>query len=101
MRQALTNLIQNAVEAMPGGGTLSLSTRESHGKLRIVVKDTGVGIHPDVIKKIYLPFFTTKDTGVGMGLALAHKIIVSHGGRVEVASTMGKGTIFTVILPKG
>jgi len=101
MRQALTNLIQNAVEAMPGGGTLSLSARESQGKLRIVVGDTGAGMHPDVIKKIFLPFFTTKDTGVGMGLALAHKSIVSHGGRVEVESTEGKGTVFTVILPIG
>ena len=101
MRQALTNLIQNAVEAMPADGTLSLSAGESHGKLKVVVSDTGTGISPDVIKKIFLPFFTTKDTGVGMGLALAHKFIVSHGGRVEVASTEGKGTVFTVILPLG
>lgn len=101
MRQALTNLIQNAVEAMPNGGTLSLSAGDSQGTLKIVVSDTGTGISPDVIHKIFLPFFTTRDAGVGMGLALTHKSIVSHGGRVEVASTPGRGTTFTVILPKG
>jgi signal transduction histidine kinase len=101
MRQALTNLIQNAVEAMPDGGTLSLSTVVLPNKLKIIVKDTGTGISPDAINKVFLPFFTTKDSGVGMGLALAHKIIVSHGGRIEVASTVGKGTVFMVVLPIG
>jgi signal transduction histidine kinase len=52
-----------------------------------------------MVKKIFLPFFTTKDKGVGMGLALAHKVIASHGGRIEVESEEGKGTVFTVILP--
>jgi PAS domain S-box-containing protein len=101
MRQALTNLIQNAVEAMPDGGTLSLSTVVLPDKLKIIFKDSGTGISPDAINKVFLPFFTTKDSGVGMGLALAHKIIVSHGGRIEVASTVGKGTVFTVVLPIG
>jgi len=99
MRQVLTNLIQNAVEAMPGGGTLTLENALQQKELIVVIKDTGAGILPDRIKKIFLPFFTTKDKGVGMGLALAHKIITSHGGRIEVESTEGKGSAFTVTLP--
>jgi len=101
MRQALTNLIQNAVEAMPEGGALSIEARKTDAEIRIAVSDTGTGIPPDRVKKIFLPFFTTKDKGVGMGLALVHKVITSHGGRIEVNSTEGKGTTFTVMLPKG
>jgi PAS domain S-box-containing protein len=100
MRQAFTNLLQNAVEAMPDGGTLTVAVRADQ-ELSIVIRDTGVGIPRDKIKKIFLPFFTTKDTGVGMGLALAHKIITSHGGRIEVETAEGKGTAFTVTLPLG
>jgi PAS domain S-box-containing protein len=100
MRQAFTNLAQNAVDAMPDGGTLSVEER-SGKDLVIEVRDTGPGIPPDLLKKIFLPFFTTKDKGVGLGLALAHKIILSHGGRIEVGSDEGRGTVFTVTLPKG
>jgi PAS domain S-box-containing protein len=100
MRQALSNLLQNAVEAMPDGGALTIEAQTDRD-LTIVVRDTGTGIPSDKLKKIFLPFFTLKDTGVGMGLALVHKIVTSHGGRIDVASTAGKGTVFTVILPKG
>ena len=98
IRQALNNLFQNAVEAMPDGGTLTV---DAHGgtNLTVTVADTGMGVPPDTIKKIFLPFFTTKDKGVGLGLALVHKIVLSHGGRVEVESTQGKGTAFTVVIP--
>ncbi len=99
MRQALTNLIQNAVEAMSGDGTLLLKAVKNRQEMRIVVGDTGEGISPEVIKKIFLPFFTTKDKGVGMGLALTHKVITAHGGRIEVESRLGRGTTFLVILP--
>lgn len=100
MRQALTNLFQNAVEAMPDGGALSV---EAHGgkSVTVQVADTGTGIPREAIKKVFLPFFTTKDRGVGLGLALVHKIVLSHGGRIEVKSREGKGTTFTVVLPKG
>jgi signal transduction histidine kinase len=54
-----------------------------------------------MVKKIFLPFFTTKDRGVGLGLALVHKVITTHGGRIEVESAEGKGTVFTIILPRG
>ncbi|HET6365480.1 MAG: two-component system sensor histidine kinase NtrB [Nitrospirota bacterium] len=98
MRQVFNNLFQNAVEAMPDGGTLTV---DAHGgrNLTVTVADTGTGVPKDTIKKIFLPFFTTKDKGVGLGLALVHKIVLSHGGRLEVQSTQGKGTAFTVIIP--
>jgi PAS domain S-box-containing protein len=99
MRQALTNLVQNAVEAMPDGGTMTIRGRSSSRELALSVQDTGSGIPRDTLKKIYLPFFTTKDTGVGLGLALVHKIVLSHGGRIDVQSGEGQGTTFTVILP--
>jgi two-component system sensor histidine kinase HydH len=98
MRQAFSNLFQNAVEAMPDGGTLTVEARGGKN-LTVAVADTGTGIPQDTIKKIFLPFFTTKDKGVGLGLALVHKIVLSHGGRLEVESTEGKGTAFTVIIP--
>jgi two-component system sensor histidine kinase AtoS len=101
MRQAFTNLIQNALEAMPGGGNVFLGAGMKNDELAVVIRDTGTGIPPAIVKKIFLPFYTTKDKGVGMGLALAHKVITSHGGRIEVESKEGKGTTFTVMLPRG
>ncbi len=99
MRQAFANLLSNAFDAMPEGGTLRVD--EQPGKdLKLTFRDTGVGIPGDTLKKIFLPFFTTKDKGVGLGLALVHKIILSHGGRIEAESEEGKGTVFTVVLPK-
>jgi two-component system sensor histidine kinase AtoS len=99
MRQALGNLIQNAVEAMPDGGTLTVRSHYNRD-LVIIIKDDGNGIPPEQQREIFLPFFTTKDKGVGMGLALTHKIITAHGGRIEVESRDGEGTKFTVTLPK-
>jgi PAS domain S-box-containing protein len=99
LRQALSNLFLNAAEAMPGGGTLNIHiTRNAH-RAEITIADTGYGMPGDVAKKIFLPFFTTKEDGVGLGLALVHKIIVSHGGSIGVESKEGKGTTFRVTLP--
>ncbi|HSQ77677.1 MAG TPA: ATP-binding protein [Nitrospirota bacterium] len=98
MRQAFTNLFQNAVEAMPEAGTLTIEALMDRD-LKIAISDTGMGIPSGQIKKIFLPFFTTKDRGVGLGLALVHKIILSHGGRIEAESREGQGTKFTVTLP--
>jgi two-component system sensor histidine kinase AtoS len=100
MRQAFANLLQNAVEAMPEGGTIVIEARMDR-QVKVVIRDTGTGIPADQIKKVFLPFFTTKDRGVGLGLALVHKIVLSHGGRVEAESREGQGTTFTVTLPKG
>jgi two-component system, NtrC family, sensor histidine kinase AtoS len=98
MRQALGNIVQNAVEAMHDGGTLTVRSHYDR-ELVIVIKDNGTGMPPEQQREIFLPFFTTKDKGVGMGLALTHKIITAHGGRIEVESRDGSGTTFTVILP--
>ncbi len=98
IRQAFTNLIQNAVEAMPDSGTITVETRLERD-LRVVIHDTGTGIPSDQLKRIFLPFFTTKDRGVGLGLALVHKTVLSHGGRIEAESSEGRGTTFTVTLP--
>ncbi len=101
IRQAVTNLFQNAIEAMSEEGTLTVSLRRSAEDVILEVKDTGQGIAPGNIKKIFMPFFTTKDNGIGMGLALTHKIVTSHGGRIEVESEPGRGTTFRVSLPRG
>jgi signal transduction histidine kinase len=98
LRQALGNIIQNAVDAMPEGGTLAIRSWKERA-LMIVVTDSGSGIPVDTVRKIFLPFFTTKEKGVGMGLALAHKIITSHGGRIDVESREGSGTVFTITIP--
>ncbi len=98
MRQAVSNLLQNAIEAMPEGGTMTVETRLGRD-LKIVIRDTGMGIPADQIKKVFLPFFTTKDRGVGLGLALVHKIILSHDGRIEAESALREGTTFTITIP--
>jgi len=98
MRQAFTNMIQNAIESMTDGGNLTIESK-SGKDLKVVIRDTGIGIASDELKKIFLPFYTTKDSGVGLGLALVHKIITSHGGRIEVESKKGRGTTFTVLIP--
>ncbi len=99
LRQAFCNLIQNAVDAMPDGGALKVHAARQGRKVVIAVTDTGTGIAKEHIKKIFLPFFTTRDVGVGMGLALVHKIVTSHGGRIEARSEEGKGATFTVTMP--
>jgi len=106
MRQALSNLIQNALEAMPAGGELAVSAgvRALQGRRREVevkVTDTGMGIPKDRLAKIFLPFFTMKTKGTGLGLALVHKIVLLHNGRIEVDSQEHKGTTFHVFLPVG
>ena len=67
--------------------------------MSLEIRDTGVGIPKDKLDKIFLPFFTTKEKGTGMGLALVHKIVLSHGGRIEVNSEEGRGTTFLILLP--
>ena len=104
IRQAFTNLIQNSVDAMSEGGELKvegkyLAADGIDKMVEIVIMDTGTGIPKDKLDKIFLPFFTTKPKGTGLGLALVHKIILSHNGRIEVESEEGKGTAFKIFLP--
>ncbi|MFQ5780514.1 MAG: nitrogen regulation protein NR(II), partial [Nitrospiria bacterium] len=100
IRQALSNLIRNGLEAMSGSGEMRLRVFERpSGIAQVEISDTGAGIPKENLDKIFLPFFTTKEKGTGLGLALVHKIILSHGGHLSVASVEGKGTTFRVSLP--
>ncbi|MBP7156290.1 MAG: sensor histidine kinase [Flavobacteriales bacterium] len=99
--QVVSNLLLNAAAAMPEGGTISISTDHIGNGATITITDTGTGIHPDHLKKIFQPFFTTKPTGegTGLGLAVVHGIIKGHGGNVSVSSIVGEGTMFTLSFP--
>jgi two-component system NtrC family sensor kinase len=99
VRRAFVNLIMNAIQAMPGGGTLTLSSSiKDHGSF-ICVEDTGSGIPEEVRPKIFSPYFTTKEGGTGLGLSGAHRIITAQGGRIFFTSEKGKGTKFCAELP--
>jgi PAS domain S-box-containing protein len=100
LRQAFTNLIQNAIEAMKDGGKLIFGFADSGGYAEITVSDTGHGIPEGIKDKIFLPFYTTKEKGTGLGLAIVHKIITSHAGTIRIIST-SSGTTFRLKLPKG
>jgi two-component system sensor histidine kinase AtoS len=99
--RAFSNLIINAIQAMPNGGTLSISSKldSSLSSVEITFQDTGIGMDETTAKNIFNPFFTTKDKGAGLGLALTRKIIEDHRGTIEVLSEKGMGTTFTLNLP--
>jgi len=101
LQQVCSNLILNAIEAVPGGGTLTIRTAAIDDCIKIEVMDTGCGIPPENIPKLFLPFFTTKREvkGVGLGLAVAYGIIQRHNGRIEVENKQGEGSTFTIYLP--
>jgi two-component system sensor histidine kinase HydH len=99
LTQVLLNLGLNAVEAMPAGGTLTLAAEPAGERLALMVADTGEGIAPDVRPRLFEPYVTTKPRGLGLGLAIARRIVEDHGGRIEVASEPGQGSRFTVLLP--
>ena len=103
LAQVFQNLVRNAVEAMPGGGTVGVQVSRQKGnrgdEVCVEVVDHGPGIAPEVLDKIFTPFFTTKDKGSGLGLAVAFSIVQNHGGRIQVSSKPGAGTTFRVSLP--
>jgi len=100
LREVLVNMVFNAIDAMPEGGTLTLSTRTVGEQVFIKIVDTGIGMYPEVRSRIFDPFFTTKGkAGLGLGLAVSFGIIRRHGGNIEVESQYGKGTEFRVTLP--
>jgi hypothetical protein len=99
IEQMLLNLLLNAIQAIDGSGRVDLRLEAQNGAVVISVADTGRGIPPEQIEKIFRPFFTTKGHGTGLGLSLARRIAEIHGGRIEVASTPHKGTCFTITLP--
>jgi PAS domain S-box-containing protein len=103
LAQVFQNLVRNAVEAMPDGGVVAVQVSRQKSKradeVCIEVSDHGPGIAPEAVEKIFTPFFTTKDKGSGLGLAVAFSIIQNHGGRIQVSSKLGSGTKFRVSLP--
>lgn len=99
LHQVFLNLGMNAIESMPAGGEVAISTRNLKDAVLISVKDTGTGISRENLKDIFFPFFTTKDKGTGLGLAIAYRIIEGHNGKITVKSVPGQGTTFAVVLP--
>lgn len=101
LKQVLVNLLVNAIHAMPDGGVLTIGTQSFKQDVYLVVADTGVGMGPEVLRQIFNPFFTTKDVdqGTGLGLAVVHGIVNAHGGIIEVASELGRGTRFEIVFP--
>jgi signal transduction histidine kinase/DNA-binding response OmpR family regulator len=99
LSQALANLIFNAVEAMPDGGTLRIRSRRESGRVLLEVEDSGVGISRETRGKIFDPFFTTKKTGNGLGLSIVRGIVESHGGEISVTSDEGRGAVFRMSFP--
>ena len=101
LQQAVVALAANAIDAMPDGGTLTLRATTSGPRVIVEVSDTGIGIPPENMTKIFDPFFTTKDVGrgTGLGLAVCYGILSEHGGRLDVRSSLGVGTTFTITLP--
>lgn len=99
LKQAFINLIKNAVEAMPDGGTLTVAVAVEGGAVRVSIKDTGEGMPEERIPFIFEPFYTSKGGGTGLGLAITHNIITDHKAEISVTSTTGKGTEFIIIFP--
>jgi signal transduction histidine kinase len=99
LKQAFLNLILNAIQAMPGGGVLTVESALREQAIEVRVSDTGAGISGENRKKLFSPFFTTKKNGTGLGLAITYRIIENHRGSIDVVSEPGKGATFTVRIP--
>jgi signal transduction histidine kinase len=104
LKTCFLNLMINAVDAMPDGGLLSASVRrvkdaEERERIEVSIADTGLGMTPDQVQTAFEPYFSTKDTGLGLGLALTRKIVEDHGGRIDLVSSPGKGTTARIALP--
>jgi signal transduction histidine kinase len=99
IKQALVNLIKNAMQAMPPGGTLTIETGQNTEEVWVSVADTGGGIAPDQVNQIFEPFYTTKQKGTGLGLMIVQRIVRQHGGHIELESRVGQGATFRIWLP--
>jgi signal transduction histidine kinase len=99
MKQALLNLLVNAMDASREGSAITVKTESADRRMRISVRDSGAGIPQGEIEKIFKPFYTTKTRGAGLGLAIVERIVKEHGGEIRVESAKGKGTTFTLELP--
>ena len=101
LQRVLVNLCVNAVEAMPEGGKLSVLANRDDDMVTIMVADTGVGMSPEVVERLWEPLFTTKSKGLGLGLYFVRNAVEAHGGSVELTTESGKGTTFTLKIPSG
>jgi signal transduction histidine kinase len=99
LRRGVLNLVENALEAMPDGGHLTLTGQRTTSHLVLAVQDTGMGIADEMLPRLFTPLFTTKTSGTGLGLYVAQEIVKAHEGTMEVTSTPGSGTTFTIHLP--
>jgi len=101
IQQVLVNLTKNALQAT-SNGAVTVGVEDHGDAVAFVVQDTGPGMPPDVLERLFQPFFTTKpkEQGTGLGLAFAKSVVIAHGGTIDVASDVGKGSRFTVVLPK-
>ncbi len=100
MRGALMNVMLNAVEAMPDGGVLSINLHQTSDTVQLEITDTGSGIGDEQVKKIFEPFYTTKEQGLGLGMPYTRKIIDQHGGLISLTSELGKGTTIRIVIPR-
>jgi two-component system, NtrC family, nitrogen regulation sensor histidine kinase NtrY len=100
LHRALSNLVLNAIDAMPQGGTLTLRTHQNDSRGFIEVSDTGTGLTPEECACLFTPYYTTKSQGTGLGLAIVQSVISDHGGKITVRSQPGNGTTFVIELPR-
>jgi signal transduction histidine kinase len=99
LTQAFINIMKNGMEAMDQGGTLDIKTKSLREGVEVIISDSGSGIPPEQMEKIFNYYYTTKEKGVGLGLPIAHRIIEAHGGQLKIESRVGSGTEVTVTLP--
>jgi len=99
IKRAFVNIIKNALDAMPAGGTLIIRSKKSNGNVEFIFSDTGIGMSKETLGKLFTPLFTTKAKGMGFGLSICKRIIEAHGGKISAESTFEKGTTFTVVIP--
>src|SRR6202030_4257815 len=101
LRRAIENLILNALDAMPAGGTLTVRTSQHNGSVRLEVTDTGAGLTPEECARLFMPYYTSKQHGTGLGLAIVQSVVSDHRGKIVVESAPGAGSTFRIDLPIG
>jgi signal transduction histidine kinase len=101
LHRALSNLVLNAMDAMPDGGALTLSAQPKGETVELRVADTGQGMTPEECERLFTPYYTTKERGTGLGLAIVQSVVADHGGAISVESRPGGGTVFLITLPRG
>jgi two-component system, NtrC family, nitrogen regulation sensor histidine kinase NtrY len=99
LHRTLSNLVLNAMDAMPKGGNLTLRSRRYDGRVIVEVADTGTGLTPEECERVFTPYYTSKQHGTGLGLAIVQSVVSDHGGTISVHSEAGRGSAFVIELP--